>query len=92
MMNKKRLAALALSAVMATSTMSFPVYAADFSDGATAGTEVQVQSDFTSDAAGSANVEVQTITPTEETVEAAGVEEAGRKVNPDSVKFYYNDP
>ena len=91
-MNKKRLAALALSAVMATSTMSFPVYAADFSDGATAGTEVQVQSDFTSDAAGSANVEVQTITPTEETVEAAGVEEAGRKVDPDSVRFYYNDP
>ena len=92
MMNKKRLAALALSAVMAASTMSFPVYAADFSDGATAGTEVQVQSDFTSDAAGSANVEVQTITPTEETVETAGVEEDGRKVDPDSVKFYYNDP
>ena len=53
-MNKKRLAALTLSAVMAASTMSFPVYAADFSDGATAGAEVQVQSDFASDAAGSA--------------------------------------
>ena len=49
MMNKKRLAALALSAVMAASTMSFPVYAADFSDGAT---ETAVQSvEVTEDAA-----------------------------------------
>lgn len=90
MMNKKRLAALALSAVMAASTMSFPVYAADFSDGATAGTEVQVQSDFTSDAAGSANVEVQVAEPAEETVEAAGVEEDGDKLN--NITFSYNGP
>ena len=48
MMNKKRLAALALSAVMATSTMSIPVYAGDFSDGAT--TEAApAASAFTSD-------------------------------------------
>ena len=91
MMNKKRLAALALSAVMATSTMSIPVYAADFSDGATAGTEVQVQSDFTSDAAGSANVEVQVAEPAEETVEAVGDPVDATTVNEDSIQFYYND-
>ena len=34
MMNKKRLAALAMSAVMAAGTVSIPVNAADFSDGA----------------------------------------------------------
>ena len=33
-MNKKRLAALAMSAVMAAGTVSIPVNAADFSDGA----------------------------------------------------------
>ena len=43
MMNKKRLAVLAMSAVMAASTVSVPVGAADFSDGA-AGQEVAVQS------------------------------------------------
>ena len=90
-MNKKRLAALALSAVMATSTMSIPVYAADFSDGATAGTEVQVQSDFTSDAAGSANVEVQVAEPAEETVEAVGNPVDATTVNEATIKFYYND-
>lgn len=41
MMNKKRLAVLAMSAVMAASTVSVPVGAADFSDGA----EVQVTSE-----------------------------------------------
>ena len=91
MMNKKRLAALALSAVMAASTMSIPVYAADFSDGATAGAEVQVQSDFTSDAAGSANVEVQVAEPAEETVEAVGDPVDATTVNEDSIRFYYND-
>ena len=91
MMNKKRLAALTLSAVMAASTMSFPVYAADFSDGATAGAEVQVQSDFASDAAGSANVEVQTAEPVEETVPAVATDDTnGKKVNKDSVTFWYN--
>src|SRR5699024_5514252 len=85
-------AALALSAVMAASTMSIPVYAADFSDGATAGTEVQVQSDFTSDAAGSANVEVQVAEPAEETVEAAGAKQDGLKVDKGSVTFWYNSP
>src|SRR5699024_7120218 len=71
--------------------MSFPVYAADFSDGATAGTEVQVQSDFTSDAAGSANVEVQVAEPAEETVEAVGDPVDATTVNEDSIRFYYND-
>ena len=93
MMNKKRLAALALSAVMATSTMSIPVYAADFSDGATAGTEVQVQSDFTSDAAGSANVEVQVAEPAEETVEAVGDQLPGAAtIDERSIVFYYEEP
>ena len=86
MMNKKRLAALALSAVMATSTMSIPVYAADFSDGTAAEAEVQVQSDFSSDAAG----EVQAAAPAEETVEAAGTIEDGNQIT--NLKFYYNDP
>ena len=91
MMNKKRLAALTLSAVMAASTMSFPVYAADFSDGATAGAEVQVQSDFASDAAGSANVEVQTAEPVEETVPAVATDDTnGKKVDKESVTFWYN--
>ena len=90
-MNKKRLAALTLSAVMAASTMSFPVYAADFSDGATAGAEVQVQSDFASDAAGSANVEVQTAEPVEETVPAVATDDTnGKKVDKESVTFWYN--
>ena len=44
-MNKKRLAALAMSAVMAAGTVSIPVNAADFSDGAA------VQEDFTADVA-----------------------------------------
>ena len=93
MMNKKRLAALALSAVMATSTMSIPVYAADFSDGATAGAEVQVQSDFTSDAAGSANVEVQVAEPVEETVEAVGDQLPGAPtIDERSIVFYYEEP
>ena len=51
MMNKKRLAVLAMSAVMAASTVSVPVGAADFSDG-TAGAEVQAATeaaDFSAD-------------------------------------------
>ena len=65
MMNKTRLAALALSAVMATSTMSIPVYAGDFSDGAT--TEAApAASAFTSD------VEAPTAEPTEEAAEVVG--------------------
>ena len=44
MMNKKRLAALAMSAVMAAGTVSIPVNAADFSDGAAVQEEVAVQS------------------------------------------------
>ena len=86
MMNKKRLAALALSAVMAASTMSFPVYAADFSDGATTTEAAPAVSAFTSD------VEVQTAEPVEETapVVAAG-DTNGKKVNNDSVTFWYND-
>ena len=50
MMNKKRLAALAMSAVMAAGTVSIPVNAADFSDGAAVQEEVAVQSvDVTED-------------------------------------------
>ena len=84
MMNKKRLAALALSAVMATSTMSIPVYAGDFSDGAT--TEAApAASAFTSD------VEVQTPEPVEETVPAVAADDTnGKKVDKDSVTFWYN--
>ena len=56
MMNKKRLAALAMSAVMAAGTVSIPVNAADFSDGAAVQEEVAVQSvdvtEETPDAAG----------------------------------------
>ena len=56
MMNKKRLAALAMSAVMAAGTVSVPVNAADFSDGAAVQEEVAVQSvdvtEETPDAAG----------------------------------------
>ncbi|MFQ6818493.1 MAG: hypothetical protein ACLRTI_05525 [Blautia sp.] len=84
MMNKKRLAALALSAVMAASTMSFPVYAADFSDGATITEAAPAVSAFTSD------VEVQTAEPVEETAPAVG-DTNGKKVNKDSVTFWYND-
>ena len=85
MMNKKRLAALALSAVMATSTMSFPVYAADFSDGATTTEAAPAASAFTSD------VEVQTAEPVEEeTPDAVGVTEEGDQIK--NVKFSYNGP
>ena len=85
MMNKKRLAALALSAVMATSTMSIPVYAADFSDGATTTEAAPAASAFTSD------VEVQTAEPVEEeTPDAVGVTEEGDQIK--NVKFSYNGP
>ena len=85
MMNKKRLAALALSAVMAASTMSFPVYAADFSDGATTTEAAPAASAFTSD------VEVQTAEPVEETVPAVAADDTnGKKVDKDSVTFWYN--
>ena len=91
MMNKKRLAALALSAVMATSTMSIPVYAGDFSDGTTE-TSVSIQSDFTSDA-GDANVEVQTAEPIEETVETVGDQLPGAAtIDEGSIVFYYEEP
>ena len=90
MMNKKGLAALALSAVMAASTMSFPVYAADFSDGATTTEAAPAASAFTSD------VEVQTAEPVEETLDAVGENlqtEPGTvmEVEENSIKFYYND-
>lgn len=41
--NKKKLAALAMSAVMAASTMSFPVFADDFSDASVVGEAVVVE-------------------------------------------------
>ena len=59
MMNKKRLAALAMSAVMAAGTVSIPVNAADF-------TSTPVQEDFTAGAA------VQSLEPTEDNVDAVG--------------------
>ena len=87
MMNKKRLAALALSAVMATSTMSIPVYAGDFSDGAT--TEAApAASAFTSD------VEVPTAEPTEEAAEAVGDTSESTGTSTEDVQditFYYNE-
>ena len=58
MMNKKRLAALAMSAVMAAGTVSIPVNAADFSDGA---------------AVQEATAEVQSVDVTEDTVDEAGI-------------------
>ena len=45
MLNKKRLAALGLSAVMVASTASLPVSAADFSDGTTVAAEAQEDAD-----------------------------------------------
>ena len=89
MMNKKRLAALALSAVMATSTMSIPVYAGDFSDGAT--TEAApAASAFTSD------VEAPTAEPTEEAAEAVGDTSESTGTNTGNIAakditFYYNE-
>lgn len=79
MMNKKRLAALALSAVMAASTMSFPVYAADFSDGGNAQAKTF-----------SAEVEVPAAEVTEETPDSVGVGDAF-KVVPETIKFHYNE-
>ena len=79
MMNKKRLAALALSAVMAASTMSFPVYAADFSDGG----NVEV-----------ATFSAETATPVvdeTEDVEGVGVTSEGYIVDPTSIVFHYNE-
>lgn len=72
MMNKKRLAALALSAVMAASTVSVPVNAADlFSDGTAATVnEAQPQSGFTSGTDATAN-NVETEVPAEESADAA---------------------
>ena len=58
MLNKKRLAALGLSAVMVASTASLPVSAADFSDGGIA-TQSDVAADETEDfGVETANVEV----------------------------------
>ena len=79
MMNKKRLAALALSAVMVASTMSFPVYAADFSDGGNA--EVTT---FTAETA------APVVDETED-VESVGATSEGYVLDPDSVVFHYNE-
>ena len=65
MMNKKRLAALAMSAVMAAGTVSIPVNAADF-------TSTPVQEDFTAGAA------VQSLEPTEDNADAVGAPVTGR--------------
>ncbi|MFQ6817782.1 MAG: hypothetical protein ACLRTI_01900 [Blautia sp.] len=92
MMNKKRLAALALSAVMAASTMSIPVYAADFSDGTTADAEVQVQSDFTADAAAnSVQAETPAVEVTEDTAEEVGDSTQGTTIDESTIVFYYDD-
>ena len=79
MMNKKRLAALALSAVMVASTMSFPVYAADFSDGGNA--EVTT---FTAETA------APVVDETED-VESVGATSEGYVLDADSVVFHYNE-
>ena len=79
MMNKKRLAALALSAVMVASTMSFPVYAADFSDGGNS--EVTT---FTAETAAPVIDET-------EVVEGVGSTSDGYVLNPASVVFHYNE-
>lgn len=79
MMNKKRLAALALSTVMVASTMSFPVYAADFSDGGNA--EVTT---FTAETAAPVIDET-------ENVDGVGDESKGYVLDPDSVVFHYNE-
>lgn len=73
MMNKKRLAALALSAVMAAGTVSIPVNAADFSDGAA------VQE-------ATAEVEAFSEDVTEETPDAVG-DVSNYAVSKDSVKW-----
>lgn len=64
MMNKKRLAVLAMSAVMTASTVSMPVNAMDFSDGA----GVQAAEAF------SAGVDAQSVEVTEDTTEAVGLQ------------------
>ncbi len=86
MMNKKRLAALALSAVMTTSTMSIPVYAADFSDGADIVTqEVAPQAETSS-----TDAEAQSVEVTDETPDAAGDVGEAYVVDPNSIQFHYN--
>ena len=81
MLNKKRLAALSLSAVMAASTISIPVNAADFSDG----TDVVAQ-----EAEGfSAEAESQSIEVTEDTKDS--VKDATPSYTVDGVVFFYND-
>ena len=79
MMNKKRLAALALSAVMVASTMSIPVNASAFSDGTGAADT------FSGETAG------QALDVTEEVPEDAGDQSGAYQVDPDSITFHYGE-
>ena len=73
MMNKKRLAALAMSAVMAAGTVSIPVNASAFSDGTDAvAQEATEVTDFGSDAA-TQSAEVEVAEDVVEAAEASGV-------------------
>ena len=73
MMNKKRLAALAMSAVMAAGTVSIPVNASAFSDGTDAvAQETTEVTDFGSDAA-TQSAEVEVAEDVVEAAEASGV-------------------
>ena len=80
MMNKKRLAALALSAVMVASTMSIPVNASAFSDGTAA-----VADTFSSETAG------QALDVTEEVPEDAGNTSDAYEVAKETIKFHYKE-
>ena len=93
MMNKKRLAVLAMSAVMTASTVSMPVNAMDFSDGAQVkeATDVATFSSGSDEKTADSDVEAPAVEITEDTADAAGVEETASVVDEDSIVFYYND-
>ena len=88
MMNKTKLAALALSAVMAQGTVSVPVSAADFSDGADVVTqEAAPQAETFSAAAETPAAEV-----TEEAADSAGDQwSPGYTVMPETITFHFDE-
>ena len=83
MLNKKRLAALGLSAVMVASTASLPVSAADFSDGG-----IATQSDVVTDE--SEDFGVETNDDAQDSAKAAAeVDEASLRWDREGKKLYY---
>ena len=87
-MNKKRLAALALSAVMAAGTVSVPVSAADFSDGA----DVVTQEAAPQAETFSAEAETPAAEVTEEAADSAGDQwSPGYTVMPETITFHFDE-